>query len=46
MAAKQSGLSELQIKEGMTSWSNAGDGKTNLKSKVWIEDKDGNEYSW
>ena len=45
MAANQSGISELQRKEGMTSWSNSGDGKTNLKSKVWIEDKDGNEIS-
>lgn len=45
MAATQSGISELQRQEGMTSWSNAGDGKTNLKSKVWLEDKDGNEIS-
>ena len=43
--AEQSGFSIGQTKAGLTSWSPEGSGKTNLKTKVWMTDSQGNEIT-
>ncbi len=39
--ATQSGMSLLQTTNGLGGWSGEGDGRTNFKTSVWIEDANG-----
>ena len=41
----QSGMSLLQTTNGLGGWSGEGDGKTNFKTSVWIEDANGKKIA-
>jgi hypothetical protein len=41
----QTGISALMKREGLTSWSNSGSGKSGFKTSVWLEDADGVEIT-
>lgn len=43
--ATQSGMSLLQTTNGLGGWSGEGDGKTNFKTSVWIEDANGKKIA-
>ena len=43
--ASQTGISALMKREGLTTWSNSGSGKSDFKTSVWLEDADGVEIT-